>query len=275
MRAWAIQTSSTVETMAHTPACSICFDSLLSHLSPSPTVSSLPCGHVFHESCVKQWVATHYDCPQCRCPASIPCLSPLFLTHQDSRNARSTITDTYRSTSSSRGIVLDVLQTQLEDLGRENKHIRRKLEETRKEKENEAEQFQIKVKELQEKFREVERKVKEKDVKIKNTNNRGFEDVTLTKMNILKQENKYLGQELYKKCQQLEELQTHLKLPPVDAESLYESLNFEKCSEERKKSCCKQCCSCLRCSVVILFSVALVIVLAFVLPLKILFGEES
>ena len=114
--------------------------------------------------------------------------------------------DTYRSTTSSRGIVLDVLQTQLEDLGRENKHIRRKLEETRKEKENEAEQFQFKVKELQEKFREVEKKVKDKDFKIQN-NSKGFEDLTLTKMNILKQENKYLGQELYKKCQQLEDLQ--------------------------------------------------------------------
>jgi len=263
--------------MAPTPACSICFESLL--LPPSP-VSSLPCGHVFHETCVKQWVATHYDCPQCRCPATTPCLSPLFLTHHDTRSAppstpRSTTSDTYRSTSSSRGIVLDVLQTQLEDLGRENKHIRRKLEETRKEKENEAEQFQIKVKELQEKFREVEKKVKEKDVKIQTSSNKGFEDMTLTKMNILKQENKYLGQELYKKCQQLEEIQTQLKIGPVDAESLYESLNFEKCSEERKKSCCSQCCSCLRCSVVILFSVALVIVLAFVLPLKILFGEQS
>jgi len=182
--------------------------------------------------------------------------------------------DTYRSTSSGRGIVLDVLQTQLEDLGRENKHIRRKLEETRKEKENEAEQFQFKVKELQEKFREVEKKVKDKDFKIQN-NSKGFEDLTLTKMNILKQENKYLGQELYKKCQQLEDLQNHLKIPQVDTESLYESLNFDKNPEVKKKSCCKQCCSCLRCSVVILFSVALVIVLAFILPLKILFGEET
>jgi len=171
--------------------------------------------------------------------------------------------------------VLDVLQTQLEDLGRENKHIRRKLEETRKEKENEAEQFQIKVKELQEKFREVEKKVKEKEATIQNNTHKGFDDVTLTKMNILKQENKYLGQELYKKCQQLDDLQQQLKTLPVDSESLYESLNFEKCPEEKRKSCCAQCCSCLRCSVVILFSVALVIVLAFVLPLKILFGEDS
>lgn len=257
--------------MGPSPACSICFDALLFSSSSGPSVSSLPCGHVFHMSCISPWVASHYDCPQCRCPASIPSLSPLFLTHHGKRYQHSTHTDTYRSSSSSRGIVLDVLQTQLEDLERENKRIRRKLEDTRKEKEDEAELFQSKVKELQAKFCEVEKKVKDKDSKLYCKSD---DNLTLTKMNILKQENKYLGQELYKKCQQLEDLQSHLKIKQVDSESLYESLNFDNHPEVKKKSCCKQFSSCIRCSVVILFSVALVIVLAFVLPLKILFGEK-
>jgi len=167
-----------------------------------------------------------------------------------------------------------VLQTQLDDLERENKRIRRKLDETRKEKEDEAALFQIKVKELQEKFREVEKKVKERESKFDNGSPQ-FEDLTLTKMSILKQENKYLGQELYKKCQQLEDLQNNLKIEQTDTESLYESLNFEKGPVKKRKSCCKQFSSCIRCSVVIIFSVALVIALAVVLPLKILFGEQS
>ena len=162
----------------------------------------------------------------------------------------------------------------MEDLERENKRIRRKLEETKKEKEDEAEQFQVKVKELQEKFKELERKIKDKDKKAY-IDNEHLELPTLSKMNILKQENKYLGQELYKKSQELDELKCQLKAQNADDESLYESLNFDSHPLPEGKSCCKQVSSCLRCSIVIMFSVALVVILAFVLPLKILFGEQQ
>jgi len=261
--------------MGASPVCSICFDSLLSSYS----VSSLPCGHVFHLPCITPWVSSHYDCPQCRCPASLPSISPLFLTsHYEKRQRQSNCTDTFQSesssSSSSRRIVLDVLQTQLEDLEKENKRIRQKLDEARQEKKDEAELFQIKVKELQDKFCQVEKKIKDKERKFDNQDLK-CEVSTLSKMNILRQENKYLGQELYKKCQQIEDLQKHYKIEEPDTESMYESLNFEKKSTKNTKSCCRQFSSCLRCSVVITFSVALVIALGFVLPLKIIFAEHS
>jgi len=198
-------------------------------------------------------------------------MSPLFLTTQEQRHSQNTAT--YQS-NSSRGIVLDVLQTELEYLEKENKHVRRQLEETRKEKDDEAELFQLKVKELQEQFSQVEKKIKEKDYKQENGSLEA-QNLTLTKMNILKQENKYLGQELYKKCQQLEALQEHLNIEQIDSESMYESLNFDKDSVKKKKSCCKQFSTFLQCSIVILFSVGLIVVLAVVLPMKIIFGSQS
>lgn len=43
--------------------CSTC----LELLSPSADLSSAPCGHVFHSTCILQWLETgKNNCPQCR-----------------------------------------------------------------------------------------------------------------------------------------------------------------------------------------------------------------
>ena len=64
------------------------------------------------------------------------------------------------STSSERRIVLDVIQTQLEEREKENKRLKMKLKEVMKEKEEETELFNKKVEKLQEQFLEVEERVK-------------------------------------------------------------------------------------------------------------------
>ena len=46
--------------------CSICLNAI-STTNPSDRGGTLPCGHAFHESCLKKWFATkHFTCPNCR-----------------------------------------------------------------------------------------------------------------------------------------------------------------------------------------------------------------
>lgn len=42
------------------PACSICCEDL------KEKATKLPCGHMFHGACVKQWLEQHNQCPVCR-----------------------------------------------------------------------------------------------------------------------------------------------------------------------------------------------------------------
>lgn len=52
----------------HCDQCSICFEKLTttnSVVDPQTTVE-LPCGHVFHQSCIKNWFNTKSTCPICR-----------------------------------------------------------------------------------------------------------------------------------------------------------------------------------------------------------------
>jgi hypothetical protein len=44
-----------------TEECAICFDELT-----SGELMALPCGHVFHTTCVSNWLARHPFCPHCR-----------------------------------------------------------------------------------------------------------------------------------------------------------------------------------------------------------------
>ena len=59
-----------------------------------------------------------------------------------------------------------------------------------------------------------------------------------------------------------------------DTVTVYESLS-DDVSLVKRKSCCKQLCSCVRCSIVICFSIAIVIALLVVLPLKILLSDNT
>lgn len=56
-------TSATVESAKANPTeeCAICFDEL-----SSGELMALPCGHVFHTTCVSNWLARHPFCPHCR-----------------------------------------------------------------------------------------------------------------------------------------------------------------------------------------------------------------
>jgi hypothetical protein len=47
--------------------CPICFE-----MVTTTNRRVLPCGHVFHGSCVKQWLRDHTTCPMCRANVSRP-----------------------------------------------------------------------------------------------------------------------------------------------------------------------------------------------------------
>ena len=163
---------------------------------------------------------------------------------------------------------VDMLQTQLLYLEEQNKNMTKKLDELIKEKKSESDLFQKKVQQLQEKFLVIEKQVKEKDLTVNTTNPR-CEISSLTKINRLKQENDLLGRELYRKSQELHELQLSVQPEIIESETIYESINLDK-----ETSFCQDCSSCFQCSIVIICILAIVIALVFVLPLKILFDSQ-
>ena len=59
--------------------CSTC----LELLAPGDDLTSTPCGHVFHVTCVVQWFETKKNCPQCRHPARESTLRRIFLAETD------------------------------------------------------------------------------------------------------------------------------------------------------------------------------------------------
>ena len=91
----------------------------------------------------------------------------------------------------------------------------------------------------------------------------------MTKENMLKKENELLGRELYRKSQELHNLQASLETEITDYETFDDSFD-----DKRRSSCCEECSSCMQCSIVIIFVVALVIALVFVLPLRLLFTNN-
>jgi hypothetical protein len=46
--------------------CSICLDCLIKD------VYALPCAHIFHEKCIKQWLTKKTTCPICYCDVCKP-----------------------------------------------------------------------------------------------------------------------------------------------------------------------------------------------------------
>ena len=44
------------------PCCAICLESF----GNSCEIATIPCGHVFHETCIKKWHSAHKECSQCR-----------------------------------------------------------------------------------------------------------------------------------------------------------------------------------------------------------------
>ena len=149
-----------------------------------------------------------------------------------------------------------------------------KLKEGRKEKEEETELFNKKVEKLQEQFLEVEERVKLKDLKIEELRKKA-ED-SCHKLHVdLDQQNDKLNERLDLKGEELKNLSPQLEETAVETETIYESLEFqESLKRKSSKSLWTQICSCVRCSVVIIFSVALILVILVVLPLKITFSRK-
>ncbi|CAG0903622.1 unnamed protein product, partial [Cyprideis torosa] len=56
------------------PACPICFDNLAGVLNAVAT----PCGHVFHTTCLDNWMNNSVSCPSCRLPFARTNLTRLF-----------------------------------------------------------------------------------------------------------------------------------------------------------------------------------------------------
>ena len=52
-------------------------------MAPGDDLTSTPCGHVFHVTCVVQWFETKKNCPQCRHPARESTLRRIFLAETD------------------------------------------------------------------------------------------------------------------------------------------------------------------------------------------------
>ena len=175
--------------------------------------------------------------------------------------------------SGEKRIVIDVLQAQLEDMGRENKMMKMKMREVRKEKEEETELFNKKVEELQEKFLKVEERVKLKDLRIEELKKRSKDPVNKSYVD-LERRNEELKKQLDKKVQEVQKLTHQLEEKAIDTETVYESLEFQDSLKPKaSKSHCKQLCSCFRCSIVIIFSVSIIISILVVLPLKIILSK--
>ena len=123
------------------------------------------------------------------------------------------------STSSERRIVLDVIQTQLEESEKENKRLKMKLKEVRKEKEEETELFNKKVEKLQEQFLEVEERVKLKDLKIEELRKRTEE--SCDKLHIdLEQQKDDSRKHLDSKVEELQSFSIQLDKRAVETETL-------------------------------------------------------
>ena len=128
-------------------SCSICFDDLLvskSRLEPSApfpddcgtngdsrAVCTTPCGHVFHHSCVAEWIDEHRHCPQCRQRVlSSNRLVTLYFS-KEKRSSFHTLPDkdaTNDNPSKDESeVIIDVMQCQLDDLENECQKLRKAL----------------------------------------------------------------------------------------------------------------------------------------------------
>ena len=118
-------------------------------------ISATPCGHVFHTTCVSQWVAKNGHCPQCRRQVVVGDLVKLFLAEDlrrrgserggakatSSSSSSSTVSSTPSPTGGSEErrrllkeeereehrIIQDVLQCQLEDLEGDLRKARKEM----------------------------------------------------------------------------------------------------------------------------------------------------
>ena len=59
--------------------CSTC----LKLLTPGDTLTSTPCGHVFHNACILKWFIRRKNCPACRQSANVGTLRNIFLAETD------------------------------------------------------------------------------------------------------------------------------------------------------------------------------------------------
>ncbi|KAG2713041.1 hypothetical protein I3843_04G147100 [Carya illinoinensis] len=56
-------------TVATSDVCSVCIESFGS-TGEDGIGKQVPCGHVFHETCITSWFSHHDSCPLCRCQFS-------------------------------------------------------------------------------------------------------------------------------------------------------------------------------------------------------------
>jgi len=75
-----LQVAAKYESLAD-DTCSICREELDAH---SGSTFSLPCGHVFHESCVKPWFMRHHTCPNCRADITLEAIDAAVTTQAHS-----------------------------------------------------------------------------------------------------------------------------------------------------------------------------------------------
>lgn len=223
--------------------CPLCGQVLLSSSEMSQHVSSLPCGHVFHAACVRLHVASRYDCPVCRCPASVASLASLQLScvaAPDPSGGRDV-----------EGEVLDVLQTRAEDAAKENTELRAEVARLKREVDSEAVMFNMKVAELRNQFHRVEEQIRMKNAEIERLRAGDCDRSIVTETEILE-----------------DTLRSGVN---VETSGIYTSLDLVKPPAPAPLP--HQVLSCLRQFIIIVASVAIIIVITIVIPLKIAFTD--
>ncbi|KAI8372638.1 hypothetical protein EDC96DRAFT_572853 [Choanephora cucurbitarum] len=103
--------------------CIICFGSLLS--DPNESAAAAPCGHVFHNNCIRPWINQSKKCPLCKKTATLRHLvAPLYFSttedNEPGESASSSSSDLTRRTRD--------LQVQLASSNREVESLRNELQ---------------------------------------------------------------------------------------------------------------------------------------------------
>ncbi|GMP59664.1 hypothetical protein CsSME_00022864 [Camellia sinensis var. sinensis] len=50
--------------------CTVCMEAFLQSAEEGTVGEQIPCGHVYHDTCIAKWLSLHDSCPLCRCKIS-------------------------------------------------------------------------------------------------------------------------------------------------------------------------------------------------------------